>query len=87
MVIPSNEMVRDGEYKDELIAEYKDYVAQIPCRHFNRGKSVCPFMNSCFYAHLLADGTPYEYPWKDNKLNDEGRWEDDGEMTLADRIG
>ena len=44
-------------------------------------------MNSCLYAHLLPNGTPYEYPWKDTKLNENGEWEDDIEPTLAQRLG
>lgn len=35
----------------------------------------------------MQDGTEYEYPWKDNKLNEYGEWEDDSEVTLADRFG
>ena len=44
-------------------------------------------MNSCLYAHLLPNGTPDEYPWKDTKLNENGEWEDDIEPTLAQRFG
>jgi hypothetical protein len=44
-------------------------------------------MNSCLYAHLLPNGTLYEYPWKDNKINEHGEWEDDYEPTLAERFG
>ena len=80
-------MIKSGPEKDELIEEYKEVVKSIPCKHFNMGKGLCPFMNSCFYAHLLADGTPYVYAWKDNKLNEYGEWEDDTETTLADRFG
>ena len=35
----------------------------------------------------MPDGGEYEYPWKDNKINELGEWEDDTETTLADRIG
>jgi len=38
------------------------------------------------YAHRLADGKDYEYPWENNKLID-GEWVEDVEETLADRIG
>ena len=44
-------------------------------------------MNSCFYAHLMPDGTKYIYPWKDTKINEYGEWEDDQERTLAQQIG
>lgn len=87
LVIPSTRMVKSGPEKEELMEEYKEVLKTIPCRHFNKGKGMCPFMNSCLYAHVLPDGSPYVYPWKDNKLNEYGEWEDDAETTLADRIG
>jgi hypothetical protein len=31
----------------------------------------------------MPDGSRYEYPWKDNRLNEYGEWEDDSETTLA----
>lgn len=39
------------------------------------------------YAHLLTDGTPYEYPFENIKFDGTGKWEEDYEPTLADRIG
>ena len=62
--------MKSGREKEMLIEEYKDVIGAIPCKHFNRGKGLCPFMNSCMYAHLLPDGSKYEYPWKDNKINE-----------------
>ena len=79
--------MKNGPEKDYLIEEYKTALKSIPCKHFNRGKGECPFMNSCLYAHLLPNGNAYEYPWRDIKLNDKGEWEDDIEPTLAQRIG
>lgn len=87
VVVPSSKMIKNGPEKTDLIEEYKEVLKSIPCKHFNSGKGICPFMNSCFYAHSMPDGTPYLYPWKDNKLNEFGEWEDDTETTLADRIG
>jgi len=80
-------MIKCGPEKDDLINEYKSVIKEIPCKHFNKGKGACPFMNSCFYAHYLPDGSTYQYPWKDNKINEFGEWEDDRDMTLADRFG
>ena len=87
MVIPSDHLVKSGPEKDDLIEEYKEVIKGIPCRWFNRGKEECPFRNSCNYAHILPDGTIYEYPWRDIKLNEQGEWEDDYEPTLAERFG
>ncbi len=86
-MIPSDHLVKSGPEKDDLIEEYKEVIKGIPCRWFNRGKEECPFRNSCNYAHILPDGTVYEYPWRDIKLNEQGEWEDDYEPTLAERFG
>lgn len=56
VVIPSAKMVKSGPEKDELVAEYKAVLKEIPCKHFNKGKGNCPFMNSCMYAHIMPDG-------------------------------
>jgi len=86
-VIPSSRVVKSGPEKDDLFEDYKGALADIPCKLFNKGNGVCPFMNSCLYAHLTPDGSRYEYPWKDNIMNEYGEWEDDHEPTLAERIG
>ncbi len=87
IVIPSSKLIKNGPEKEEMMEEYKEVVQAIPCKHFNGGKGLCPFRNSCFYSHVMPNGTKYEYPWKDNKINEYGEWEDDYETTLADRIG
>jgi E3 ubiquitin-protein ligase makorin len=87
LVIPSSYLVKSGPEKTSLVEEYKEVLKEIPCRLFNKGKGECPFMNSCNYSHRLPDGTVYEYPWKDVKLNEMGEWEDDHELTLAERFG
>ena len=87
LVIPSAKLVKSGPEKEGLLEDYREALKEIPCRHFNKGKGACPFMNSCLYAHLLPDGTPFEYAWKDNKINEYGEWEDDYEPTLAERFG
>jgi E3 ubiquitin-protein ligase makorin len=70
LVVPSDHLVKSGPEKEDLISEYKEVLKEIPCRLFNKGKGECPFRNSCNYAHVLPDGTAYEYPWKDIKLNE-----------------
>jgi len=84
--VPSYTMIKAGPEKDDLVDEYKRALEQIPCRHFNKGKGVCPFMNSCMYSHELMDGSKYEYPWKENKINEMGEWEDDYQGTLAESL-
>jgi hypothetical protein len=79
-------MVVSGHEKDDLMEDYKESIGKIPCRHFNQGTGMCPFMNSCFYAHEIG-GVKYLYPYKENKINEYGEWENDEEQTLADRIG
>lgn len=32
---------------------------EIPCKYFNGGKGVCPFGESCFYSHRLANGETF----------------------------
>lgn len=43
LVIPSTKFFGDGPDKDELIDEYADALADIPCQHFNQGHGYCPF--------------------------------------------
>lgn len=85
LVIPSYYMVNKGADKDALVEEYQEALREIPCKHFNKGQGVCPFRNSCNYAHVMPDGCVYEYPWTDIKII-EGEWVNEREPTLADRI-
>ena len=84
-------MIFDGEMKEKLIEEYTDYIAEIPCIHFNQGKGYCPFQNSCFYAHYLPNGEWYEYPFAQTYIDEDGEMheygKDGGERTLADALG
>mmetsp|Transcript_18055 Transcript_18055/g.34473 ORF Transcript_18055/g.34473 Transcript_18055/m.34473 type:complete len:362 (-) Transcript_18055:278-1363(-) len=56
-VVPSAIWVQSSEDKEKLLQEYRGKTAEIPCRHFDHGRGVCPFGGSCFYAHRLEDGT------------------------------
>lgn len=56
-IIPSSTFVRDGEEKARIIEAYKKKLQVIPCRHWDFGRGRCPFGASCFYSHLLPDGT------------------------------
>ena len=90
LVIPSTRMMLDGNTKDNLVEEYTEALAEIPCCHFNQGRGYCPFQNSCFYAHYLDNGEWYEYPYKETYIDADGVVHDvteDTESTLAERIG
>ena len=89
LVIPSTRMIYEGALKDELLEEYTETLAEIPCKHFNVGKGYCPFQNSCFYAHYLENGEWYEYPFKATYIDEDGIHEvtENQETTLADRLG
>lgn len=88
LVIPSDFFVRSGPDKEDLIDQYKETLHDIPCKHFNKGKGDCPFKNSCNYAHKLANGDRYEYPWMDDRrFTTDGEWIEDEEPTLAERMG
>lgn len=88
LVIPSTRMMYDGPLKDQLLDEYCGALAEIDCKHFNKGKGYCPFQNSCFYAHYLDNGDWYDYPHKQNYIDEDGKLREykEEETTLADRI-
>uniref|UniRef100_A0A7S3V1L3 RING-type E3 ubiquitin transferase n=1 Tax=Aplanochytrium stocchinoi TaxID=215587 RepID=A0A7S3V1L3_9STRA len=56
-IVPCSRMVKDPNRKQRLIDEYRQKMSTLECKHFQRGKGVCPFGNSCFYAHLNPDST------------------------------
>eukprot|EP01035_Chromulina_nebulosa_P017103 gene17103-22617_t len=45
---------QQGEMKQKALDNYRYALKQIPCKYFDK---VCPFGLSCFYKHLLPDGT------------------------------
>lgn len=89
LVIPSFYVIRSGPEKDDLIYDYKDAIADMDCRHFQKGSQKCPFLNSCLYAHRLPDGTYFEYDrdYDQYKYNEFGEQFEDQEGTLADNFG
>ncbi|KAF7796341.1 hypothetical protein EIP86_007518 [Pleurotus ostreatoroseus] len=64
-VTPSSIFYPNGHPGKELaIANYKDAMSRIPCKHFQESSPVdrfCPFGKDCFYQHLDLDGTPYVF--------------------------
>jgi len=59
-VTPSDFWVEDEEEKTKLINNYKGHLTTKYCRNFDRGRGVCPFGSSCFYKHVLEDGSMEE---------------------------
>jgi E3 ubiquitin-protein ligase makorin len=41
---------------------YRARLGAIPCRHFAQGRGSCPFGSSCFFSHLLEDGSEAPAP-------------------------
>lgn len=58
LIIPSRFVPTTDDDKCHLLECYKAHLKTIHCRHFNMGKSHCPFGNSCFYRHEYPDGKP-----------------------------
>ena len=58
LIIPSRFVPTTDDDKCHLLDCYKAHLKTIHCRHFNLGKSHCPFGNSCFYKHEYPDGKP-----------------------------
>mmetsp|Transcript_960 Transcript_960/g.2492 ORF Transcript_960/g.2492 Transcript_960/m.2492 type:complete len:382 (+) Transcript_960:141-1286(+) len=56
-ITPSSVWPSTAEEKARIINGYKAKLSSIDCRHFNRGNGTCPFGTSCFYRHMLPDGS------------------------------
>ena len=54
-VIPSTVWPETMEEKQAILSMYKDSLGKVRCRHFDEGS--CPFGTSCFYRHILPNGT------------------------------
>ena len=55
-VVPSHTLPKTEQEKLELLRNYKERLAQIPCRNWEGELGSCPFGRDCFYAHLDDDG-------------------------------
>eukprot|EP01029_Cantina_marsupialis_P022003 TRINITY_DN534612_c0_g1_i1.p1 TRINITY_DN534612_c0_g1~~TRINITY_DN534612_c0_g1_i1.p1 ORF type:complete len:409 (-),score=104.70 TRINITY_DN534612_c0_g1_i1:103-1305(-) len=62
-IVPCDRMISDPERKDIVVEEYKAKLASIPCAHYDHGKGICPFGQSCFYSHTDLEGNHVEVPW------------------------
>mmetsp|Transcript_30105 Transcript_30105/g.53835 ORF Transcript_30105/g.53835 Transcript_30105/m.53835 type:complete len:240 (-) Transcript_30105:130-849(-) len=56
-ITPSSVWPTTEEEKAVIIDGYKAKLSSIDCRHFNKGNGTCPFGTSCFYRHMLPDGS------------------------------
>jgi E3 ubiquitin-protein ligase makorin len=84
-VIPSDRYVSDAGRKARLNEEYHAAQRALPCRMYDQGRGVCPFGTSCFYAHLLPDGTPAPVARHTFRVNTDGEIKGVGKKpTLAD---
>lgn len=61
-IIPSSVWISHPDEKEKLVALYKRRLSSIPCKHFDFGRSECPFGVSCFYEHKLLDGSASSIP-------------------------
>ncbi|TFK51721.1 hypothetical protein OE88DRAFT_1629053 [Heliocybe sulcata] len=64
-VTPSSLYYPEGHPgKERTIQKYKESMARVPCRYFQKSPSqdrFCPFGADCFYQHQNDDGTPYVF--------------------------
>ncbi|CAG8704027.1 17829_t:CDS:2 [Acaulospora morrowiae] len=55
-VVPSPTFAKSGPIKDQIILNYRQRLAQIPCKYFTERRT-CPFADACHYKHANPDGT------------------------------
>lgn len=81
-VTPSSYWVESKDEKIKLIDGYKEALSKKPCKYFDQGRGDCPFNDSCFYLHLLPDGTkPPPQPRRRRR-----RHNADGDLNLEDNV-
>ena len=56
-IIPCDRFVADASRKARVHASFLGSQKRVPCRNWDLGRGTCPFGSSCFYAHLLPDGS------------------------------
>lgn len=83
-IVPSAVVVEDPTRKAILVEGYKQKQRAIPCRHFNYGRGKCPFGSSCFYAHVLPDGTPADQEAPRLRMAGDGSARAIGGVKLSD---
>ena len=71
-VIPSDRLLVSARRKAQANADFTASQRALPCRLFNLGRGTCAFGSSCWYAHLLPDGTPAVLPKPVFRVDAEG---------------
>lgn len=71
-VIPSDRLLASARRKAQANEGYTSSQRTLPCRLFNQGRGTCAFGSSCWYAHLLPDGTPAVLPRPVYRIDAEG---------------
>lgn len=84
-IIPSSTWTVDPADKGRIVAAYKQKCSTIHCKYFSSGDGVCPFGNSCFYAHRTRDGR-FDQPALRSYINAEEKVQFLREPRLCDFI-
>lgn len=71
-VIPSDRLLVSARRKAQANADFTASQRALPCRLFNLGRGTCAFGSSCWYAHLLPDGTQAVLPRPVFRVDAEG---------------
>ena len=71
-VIPSDRLLVSARRKAQANEGYTASQRTLPCRLFDQGRGSCAFGSSCWYAHLLPDGTPAVLPKPTYRVDAEG---------------
>ena len=56
-VVPSSFFPDSADTKARVMEEYRQRLAETPCKYFDQGEGECPFGSSCFYKHAFRDGS------------------------------
>lgn len=74
-VTPSLVWPENDQMKKDILEGYRNSLGNIHCKHYARGKGICPFGTSCLYKHTDMDGRNH---------NETIRLISNGDETLAE---
>lgn len=73
VVIPCDRYITDAARKAAVAGEYTSHASRIRCRYFDgKNGDSCPFGSSCFYSHVMADGSSFVYTRPQLRLDADG---------------